>query len=75
MGKEALLLKPGEHTEGTVLVAAVDPMPPGPYRLEIILYGWRGDTFSAQDRTELAEMGNPFLSGEIPASPRIVLKQ
>jgi hypothetical protein len=71
MDKEAVLLKPGDHTEDTVM--ASERLPPGEYRVEAVLSGWNPEKFSASEQQELAAMGHPFLRGEIPASTRITL--
>ena len=69
-------MKPTEHFDATVELA----MPsgggnvlPGEYRIESILSGWTYDEFTDKERIELANIGNPFLRGEIPASMRIRL--
>lgn len=74
MAKEAMSLKPGEHLEGTFLL---DPklfhLKPGTYRVEAALTGWDEEKFTAAERSELARMGSPFMSGEVPDSIRITL--
>jgi hypothetical protein len=72
MNKGAVLLKPGDHTEGTLSFTAKG-LPPGEYRTEAVLYGWRPEDFSPPEQAELAKFGSPFLRGEIPASGRITL--
>lgn len=74
MTKEAVLLKPGDHLEGTFLL---DPklfgLKPGTYRIEAALTGWDEEKFTDAERSELAEMGSPFMAGEVPDSIRITL--
>lgn len=74
MTKEAVLLKPGEHLEGTFLL---DPnlfhLKPGIYRVEAALTGWDETKFTAAERSELARMVSPFMRGEVPDSIRITL--
>jgi hypothetical protein len=71
MGKGTVLLRPAERTSGTL---HMDPqLPPGQYRLEVVLRGWKGDEFTDAELAELAKMGSPFLGGELPASARITL--
>jgi hypothetical protein len=76
MNKEAVLLMPGEHVDGTaplVIPTGREGFPPGAYRIEAILSGWNYDRFTDAERLELATIGNPFLRGEIPASVRVTL--
>jgi hypothetical protein len=74
MAKEAVLLKPGEHLEGTFLL---DPklfgLKPGTYRVEAALTGWDEEKFTDAERSELARIGSPFMAGEVPDSIRITL--
>jgi len=74
MNKEAVLLKPGEQLEGTFLL---DPklfgLKPGAYRVEAALTGWDEEKFTDAERSELARMGSPFMTGEVPDSIRITL--
>lgn len=48
-------------------------LPPGAYRIEAVLYGWRDEDFSDAERIELPKIGAPLISGEAPASARIEL--
>jgi len=73
MKKEAVLLKPGEHFDGRLLLPVPTDTFPGAYRIEAILYGWNYDRFTEEERMELARIGKPFLLGEVPASMRITL--
>jgi hypothetical protein len=75
MAKEAILLKPGDATDGALELDAgwFGGLPPGPYRIEAVLYCWNLDEFSAADRQELSSTGKRFVSGQIPASLRITL--
>lgn len=72
--KEAVLLKPGEHLEGTFLL---DPklfrLKPGNYRVEAGFTGWDEEKFTTAELSELARMGSPFMRGEISDSLRITL--
>ena len=75
MAKEAVLLKPGEHVDGTL---QLDPtlfggLPPGPYRIEAVLYCWNDDEFTADERKDLENVGRRFLRGQAPASTNITL--
>jgi hypothetical protein len=75
MNRGTVLLHPGEHLDGTL---QMDPtmfggLPPGSYRIEVVLRGWKGDEFTDAQLTELAKMGSPFLRGEVPASVKIQL--
>ena len=74
MTKEAMLLKPGEHLEGTFLL---DPklfgLKPGNYRVEAGLTGWDEEKFTTAELSELARMGRRFMRGEIGDSLRITL--
>ena len=74
MSKEAVLLKPGEHLDGTLLL---DPklfrLKPGAYRVEAALTGWVEEKFTDAERSELAKMAGPFMAGEVSNSIRITL--
>jgi hypothetical protein len=75
MSKEAVLLKPGEHLDGSL---QLDPtlfggLPPGAYRIEAVLYCWKDGEFTGAERMELEKLGSPFLYGEVPASARVTL--
>lgn len=75
MSKEAVLLEPGEHLDGTFLL---DPklfrLKPGIYRIEASLTGWSEEEFTDVERSELAHMASPFMRGEVHASIRITLQ-
>lgn len=75
MSKEAVLLKPGEHLEGTLRLETklFGGLRPGPYRIEAVLTGWAEEKFSDAERSELAGLGSPFLRGEVPSSTNITL--
>jgi len=77
MRKEAVLLKPGEHLDGTLRLDTklFGGLKPGAYRIEAALSGWTEEKFSDAERSELARMGSPFLRGEVPDSVRIKLTQ
>jgi len=75
MSRGTVLLRAGEHFDG---ILQLDPqisggLAPGPYRIEVVLRGWKGDEFTEAQLAELARMGSPFLRGEVPASARITL--
>jgi hypothetical protein len=75
MSRTAVLLGPGEHTNGVLqLNPAMFTLPPGAYRIEATLTGWDSGRFSEAERTELEQIGNPFLEGEVPASIPINLQ-
>jgi hypothetical protein len=73
MNKEAVLLKPGDHLDGTFLLDTkpFGGLKPGVYRVEAALTGWDEEKFTDAERSELARMGSPFMAGEVPASIRI----
>jgi len=75
MSKEAVLLRPGEHLDGTFLL---DPklfgLKPGIYRVEASLTGWSEEKFTDVERSELARMASPFMRGEVQDSIRVTLK-
>jgi hypothetical protein len=74
MSKEAALLKPGEHLDGEFrLDTKLFDLKPGAYRIEAALYGWTEAKFSDAERSELARMGSPFITGDVAASTRIKL--
>jgi len=73
MNKEAVLLKPGEHSDGTAALILPTGITSGAYRIEAMLYGWDYERFTEQERMELATIGNPLLRGEIPASIRVTV--
>jgi len=74
MGKVAVLLRPGEHLDGRLqLEPSMFRLPPGAYRIEAVLHGWKESEFSDAERIELEKMGSPFASGEVPASMSITL--
>lgn len=74
MNKEAVLLKAGEHLEGTFLL---DPklfgLKPGAYRVEAALTGWVEEKFTDAERSELEKMAGPLMAGEVSDSIRITL--
>jgi hypothetical protein len=75
MNKEAVLLKPGEHVDGTFLLDTrlFGGLKPGVYRVEAALTGWTEEKFTDAERSELAKMGSPFMAGEVSDSIRITL--
>jgi hypothetical protein len=75
MSKEAVLLKPGEHLDGTFLLDSklFGGLKPGAYRVEAALTGWTEEKFTDAERSDLAKMGGPFMAGEVSDSIRITL--
>ena len=75
MNKEAVLLKAGEHLDGTFLLDTklFGGLKSGVYRVEAALTGWDEEKFTAAERSELARMGSPFMAGEVSDSIRIML--
>ena len=75
MSKEAILLKPGEHLDGTLEMdtSLFGGLKPGNYRIEAVLWSWRDERFTEGERTELGRMGHPFLRGEVPSSIKVTL--
>ncbi len=73
MAKEAVLLKPGEHLEGTFLLdPKIFKLPPGKYRVELELSGWEEEKFNAAEHSELARLRR-IHGGRRPDSLRITL--
>jgi hypothetical protein len=72
MSKEAVLLQPGDHFEGTRQLGT-NGLSPGKYRVEAVLYGWTPQEFTEAEQAEMAKMAGRFLRGEVPASARITL--
>jgi hypothetical protein len=75
ISKEALLLNPGKHVDGML---ELDPtlfgdLPPGPYRIEAMLYCWNADDFTVAELKELEAVGSRFVRGQLPASVHITL--
>ena len=71
MSKEAVLLKPGEHVDGTFrFVAKLFDLKPGAYRIEAALTGWTEEKFTDAERSELTQMSSPFMVGEVSDSIR-----
>jgi hypothetical protein len=75
MSKEAVLLKPGEHLNGTFLLDTklFGGLKPGTYRVEAAFYGWTEEKFTDVERSELARMTSPFMRGEVSDSIRVTL--
>lgn len=64
MDKEAVLLRPNQHLDGTFrLDTSLFGLPAGEYRIEATLSGWREQDFTDTEWSELAKMGGGFLSG------------
>jgi hypothetical protein len=74
MSKEAVLLKPGESSDGQL---RLDPklfhLVAGRYRVEAALTGWHQEKFTAQEHVDLEKLGHPFVTGEVPASLTVIL--
>jgi hypothetical protein len=75
MSKEAVLLKPGERLDETFRLDTklFGGLKPGAYRIEAALSGWTEAKFSDAERSELAQMGTPFMTGEVPDTTNITL--
>jgi hypothetical protein len=74
MTKEAVLLKPGDHLDGTFrFVSELFDLKPGEYRIEAALTGWTEEKFTDAERSELTQMGSPFMAGEVSDSIHITL--
>ena len=56
MGKQAVLLKPGQRLEGTVRMDTTlfGGLKPGAYRIEAVLYGWSDKDFSQEQGNRCA---------------------
>jgi len=66
MSKEAVLLRPREHLDGTFrLDSKLFGFKPGEYRIEAALSGWAEEKFTDAERSELARMAYPFLRGDL----------
>jgi hypothetical protein len=73
MGKEAILLQPGGHFDGSMpLDPAMFHLTPGSYLIEATLYGWDPGKLRA-DQSGLTSLGSPLLRGEVPAMLHITL--
>ena len=74
MSKEAVLLRPGEHLNGTFsLDTKLFGLKPGTYRVEASLTGWTEEKFTDVERSELARMASPLMRGEVRDSIRVTL--
>jgi hypothetical protein len=74
MSKEAVLLKPGGHLDGTLqLDTTLFGLNPGVYRIEAGLSGWSEEKFTGEELSDLSRMAHPLLRGEVPVSVRITL--
>jgi hypothetical protein len=74
MAKEAVLLLPSSLTEGTI---DIDPaalsLKPGEYRIKVVLYGWTGADFPAEQRAQVARMRSPLLHRDVAVSVPVTL--
>lgn len=75
MSKESVLLRPGEHLDGTLRLdtALFGGLKPGAYRIEAELSGWSEEKFTNAELSDLSRMVHPLLRGEVPVSVRITL--
>jgi hypothetical protein len=75
LSKEAILLRPGEHSDGELLLDTTlfGGLAPGWYRIEAVMYGWAEEKFTEAERSELVRVPHPLLRGEIPVSMRLKL--
>ena len=74
MGKDAVLLKPGQALQGSfTFESKIFHLKPGSYRLEAVLYGWN-QPFSDSELSELSKIGAPFLTGEDHANTQAALR-
>jgi hypothetical protein len=75
MIKEAVLLKPNEYIDGTFRLDTklFGGLKPGAYRVEAGLTGWTEAKFGEAEHSELAQMGAPFMTGEVPDATSITL--
>ena len=75
MTKEAVLLKPGEHFDGTFLLDTklFGGLKPGVYRVEAALSGWTEEKFTDAERSELRKIAGRFMAGEVSDSIRVTL--
>lgn len=75
MIKEAVLLKPAEHVEGTFSLDTklFGGLKSGVYRVEAALTGRTEEKFTEAERSELTKMAGPFMTGEVSDSIRITL--
>jgi len=75
MSIEAVLLKPGEHLDGTFRLDTklFGGLKPGAYRIEAAISGWTEAKFSEAERSELSQMASPFMTGDVPDATSITL--
>ena len=75
MSKEAVLLQPNQHLDGTFRLdtSVFRGLAAGEYRIEARLTGWREQDFTGTEWIELTKMGGSFFRGEVPASTRVTL--
>src|SRR5258706_10563123 len=75
MSKEAVLLRPGEHLDGSLRLdtSLFGGLKPGVYRIEAGLSGWSEEKFTDAELSDLSRMVHPLLRGEVPVSVRINL--
>jgi len=69
----AVLLRPGDHLDGSLLLQGwISKLPPGAYRIEAKLGGWKEEQFSGVERIEISKTGAPFLTGGLTASSTLI---
>lgn len=75
MSKEAVLLNPKEHVDGTFELDTTlfGGLKPGVYRIEAQLSGWSERQFTSAELSALTLMPGRFMRGEVPSSIRITL--
>ena len=75
MSKEAVLLRPGEHLDGTLRLDTTlfGALKPGAYRIEAGLSGWAEEKLTDTELSDLSRIVHPLLRGEVPASVHITL--
>lgn len=75
ISKEAVLLKPSEHREGSITLRTrlLGGLRPGIYRIRVVVRGWMNKDFSQKQWSELAGMNAPLLTGQIAASASVRL--
>lgn len=75
MAKEAVLLQPAEHLEGTIQLqtGVLTGLVPGAYRVNVGVRGWKQKDFNRKQWSKIAEMRAPLLTGEVSASASVRL--
>jgi len=75
MSKEAVLLTPGGHLDGTFVFETklFGGLKPAVYKTVASLSGWNQDKFTEAERAELTGIGRPFMTGEVLDSVSVTL--